>query len=301
MKDKAPIIVLIVVCVLLGIGWLITHNNAVEEKNKDTKQIQDLSGNLSKTKTDLDEQKKVNTTLETNLQQRTEEARALSNNLATTSATLKDTEDKLAKTEADAKAAAAAAATAAAEAAAKIARQEGEAKRMQEDIAQRNTRISELEANRDDLTKKMGDLNVAINKLNGQIADTEHKLSVSEGDRDFLLKELKRLQSEKAELEKQMNDLAYLREQYKKLKEEMNIAKRLEWIRKGIYGIEEKKPGQIQNEGFSGPPTVKTNYNLTVELKKDGTVTIVTNAPPPKVAPAPAPVKPAKPADSGKK
>jgi len=62
-------------------------------------------------------------------------------------------------------------------------------------------------------------------------ADTERKLAASEGDREFLLAELKRLQAEKVDLERQFNDLALLRDQIRKLKDELSIASRLEWIR----------------------------------------------------------------------
>ena len=105
------------------------------------------------------------------------------------------------------------------------------------DIAKRDSRINELETQRDDLTKRMTDLNGQITGLEGQISDTQRKLAASEGDREFLLKELKRLQAEKNELEKQFNDLAgMLREQVRKLKDELSISKRLDWIRRGLYG-----------------------------------------------------------------
>jgi len=107
-----------------------------------------------------------------------------------------------------------------------------------------------------------------------QIADTEKKLLASEGDREFLLKELKRLQVEKADLERQFNDLSALRTQVAKLKEELSIARRLEWIRMGIYGIQEKKGAERLMAG-NPPPARGSNYNLNVELKQDGGAVIV--------------------------
>jgi hypothetical protein len=84
-----------------------------------------------------------------------------------------------------------------------------------------------------------------------------------------------------------MNDLAYLREQYKKLKDELSIARRMDWLRKGLYSRDEKKGGQLLNEGFKPvAATAGTATNLlSVELKRDGTVTITS---PDKPAPAPA-------------
>ena len=75
----------------------------------------------------------------------------------------------------------------------------------------------------DDLTKKMSDLNTSINNLESQIAVTQKKLADSEGDRELLLKELKRLQAEKAELERRFNDLAVLRDQVRKLRDDVAV------------------------------------------------------------------------------
>jgi len=79
------------------------------------------------------------------------------------------------------------------------------------------------------------DLNAAITNLNTQILETQRKLTASEGDKAFLEKELKRLMGEKAELERQFNDLKVLRAQVAKLKEELTIARRLDWIRRGLF------------------------------------------------------------------
>jgi chromosome segregation ATPase len=213
----------------------------------------------------LTEQKRVNINLETNLARLTEEVVARSNEVAALSS-------KLAKTESDAKT---------------------DAQTAREELAKRNARITELETQKDDLTKRMGELNVSITTLEGQIADTERKLVSAEGDRDFLMKELKRLQAEKAELERQFNNLAFLREQVRKLRDEMSIARRLEWIRRGLYGSPTKGGERLQ-QGFAGPttaPAPQTNFNLNVELRQDGSVRVVppqpgppgsTNAPSPK-------------------
>jgi len=87
------------------------------------------------------------------------------------------------------------------------------------------------------------------------------------------LKELKRLQSEKAELERQFNDLSTLRTQVAKLKEELSVSRRLEWIRMGIYGNQEKKGAERLLAGAT--PANTNNYNLNVELKQDGGAVIV--------------------------
>jgi chromosome segregation ATPase len=208
-----------------------------------------LSNQVVQLHADLNEQKQVNTQHETDLDVQREALKKLSNTLNQTSATL-------AKTETDAKAA---------------------AKQAAEEMAKRDARISELEGQRDDLTKRMTELNGAITGLEGEIAETQRKLAASEGDRAFLLKELKRLQSEKMELEKQFNDLAMLRDQVKKLKDELSVSRKLDWLRRGIYGTPKGAEKLLKPTGNEA----KKNYDLNVELKQDGSVKVNTNAPAP--------------------
>ena len=330
MKVKLAIVALVVVIVVLGVAIMITHGNAVSEKQKDTQIILAESNKVVQTQTKLAEQVKVNETLTTNLVQRTEEVKATSNQLVATSAkltetaaTLTQTAATLAKTEADARAAALAAADVLAktkaEDAAKLAATEAAAKQAaqaaakasadalakaerekQAELAKRDTRINELVSNTEKLTQRMGVLTNSLNNLNILIAKTEKELELTKSDKEFLTKELKRLQIEKAELEKQMNDLAFLREQVRHLKEELSVAKRIEWIRKGIFGDSEKRGAQILNDGIKAFST-KTNApgtsELNVELRKDGSITITPPAPPKKegtvtLSPTNAPPKP---------
>jgi DNA repair exonuclease SbcCD ATPase subunit len=252
MNSKTLAIILVVVSVALAGGLLYRHGRAVKEKTADTETIQKLTTEVTETKEKLDDQKAVNMTLQRDLDAHVEQVKIYSNNLASVSANLTKTQNE-------------------SQAAAESAKAE---------ILKRDARIAELESERDDLTKRMTELNGSITNLESQIAETQRKLEASEGDREFLLKELKRLQTEKAELERQFNDLALLREQVRKLKDELSIAKRLEWIRRGIYGFGLKGAEKLQRGLVA--PAPKTNYNLDVELQRDGAVRVippVTNAP----------------------
>jgi len=153
------------------------------------------------------------------------------------------------------------------------------------EMAKREARINELETQKDALDKQAVDLKSAIGNLEKSITDTEKKLAASEGDREFLLKELKRLQTEKAELERQFNDLTALRAQVSKLKDELSVARRLEWIRMGIYGQQAMKGAEKLMAG-SPNPAAATNFNLNVELKQDGGAIVVPKPNPPAPAPA---------------
>jgi DNA repair exonuclease SbcCD ATPase subunit len=256
---KALIAILILVCVALGAGLIYRHSTAERKAKEDNDTIVRYEAKLSETDKKLADQTAVNNVLEQKLSERTKELTEVSNTLATVNMTL-------AKVREEARVAATNAAA---------------------DLAKRDARINELETQRDDLTKRMTDLNGQITDYQGRIEDIQRKLVSSEGDRDYLLKELKRLQSEKNDLERQFNDLAMLREQVHKLKDELSISRRLDWIRRGLYGS--LKGAERLQKGFVQPAnntttTTNQNFDLNVELKQSGGVQIVpkqTNAPAP--------------------
>ena len=235
---------------------MMRHKQAVEVKQQDEETIHVLTKNVEDTKNKLDEQERMSMYLQTNLAVRTEELSGASNNLTKLNA-------ELARTQKEMQAAAEAARAA---------------------IADRDSQISKLTTETNAMSMKMDDLTASIGKLGQQISVTERKLAASEGDREFLLKELKRLQVEKADLEKQFNDLSVLKTQVAKLKEELSISRRLEWIRLGIYGTSEKKGAEKLMAGSIPTPAPTTNnFNLNVELKQDGGTKVVVPSP----APAP--------------
>lgn len=251
---KALIAILVLVCVGLAAGLIYRHTTAERKAKQDEETIVRYESKLSDTDKKLAEQSAVNAVLEKNLNDKSKELTEVSNTLSTVSATLAKVREE--------------AQTAATTAAA--------------DIAKRDARINELETQRDDLTKRMTDLNGQITDSQARIDDIQRKLVASEGDRDYLLRELKRLQSEKNDLERQFNDLAMLREQVHKMKDELSISRRLDWIRRGLYGS--LKGAERLQKGFVQPASTTTNqnYDLNVELKQSGEVQVVpkqTNAP----------------------
>jgi predicted RNase H-like nuclease (RuvC/YqgF family) len=268
MKAKAVVISLVIICLGLAVVLIVGMKKYKEEKKTAEQTRVDLSNNWSFASADLAKQRKFSMELETNVVTLTGELNAKSNEVVSLRA-------NLAKTEADAKTA---------------------AQTAREELAKRDARITELETSNEDYNKRMSELNVSISGLQNQISSTEKKLKDSEGDREFLLGELKRLQTEKSNLEKQLNNLAFLRDQVRKIRDDLSIARRLEWIRRGLYGTTSVKGGERLVHGFTQPAaTPQTNYNLNVELRQDGTVKVgapttnapatnapATNAPPPK-------------------
>jgi chromosome segregation ATPase len=242
---------LLVACLGLGAGWFFTTRKAAEEQAAATARIANLTNDLVSTTFRLQEQQKVNATLNGDLTEREKELNTFSNKWTIVS-------NALASTEAEAKAAAEAA---------KV------------EIEKRDKQIQNLGGEKDALTQKMEGLTQEIGGLNSKIADTEKRLASSEGDRQQLQNELKRLLAEKAELERKFNDLAQLRDQVRKLKEELSIAKRIDFIRRGLYGFD-KKGAQLVNDGIRVP--AKTNApagGLNVEVGTDGSSKIETTPP----------------------
>lgn len=223
--------------------------------------ILDFSNRWDATRRSLDEQKRVNEVLETNLTDRSRQLESLRVEIAGLST-------DLARARAETKTA------------------EGEIAKRDTEIAKRDAQIGTLENRNVDLTRQMGDLQTAISGLEAQITEAERKLTAAEGDRIELMAELKRLQDEKIAMEKQLNDLVFVRDQVRKLKEELTIARRLDWIRRGIYATGSRKGGETLSEGRTATaeqPQTTPAPTLDVELRSSGEVRVnaPTNAPPP--------------------
>jgi chromosome segregation ATPase len=258
MNTRIGVIILAVVCAGLGIALFVVKNKAVEQRAKDENTIYDFSNRLVKATGDLDEQRGVNVSLSTDFSNRNAQVLILTNQLVEN---LNKTSEALVKSSAELKAA-------------------------QEEIAREVAKVNQLESQNRDLDQKALELGSTITNLNLAIADTQRKLSATEGDKAFLERELQRLMAEKAELERQFTDLEVLRAQVKKLKEELHISKRLEWIRKGIFGMSDMKGGELMmqrnSQGSATPQARQPHYNLNVEVESDGSIRVIpplTNAP----------------------
>jgi chromosome segregation ATPase len=269
MKYRIGLIVLIVICVGLGIGWIWSQRSASEHLTAVADRVGALSNQVVNTRADLEKQVQVNMELESDRTRQKQALNSLTNlyseatsNLEKTAATLRATQDEMVK-----------------------------------QVAQRDTRISELESQNQALDQRALDLSSSITNLTVQINDTRQKLLASEGNKSFLEGELRRLMAEKSELERQFNDIAVLRTQVAKLKQEMNISRRLDWIRKGLFATDSQKGAErlmnlaAESAQKSTPPPPKPAYDLNVEVNSDGTVRVIppaTNAP---TAAAPQPAK----------
>lgn len=209
----------------------------------------------------LSEQALVSLTLATNLAKATMKA---SHDLAAIEATLSTTSSSLEKSQA-----AAANAEAAME--------------QDKEIIELENQNAKLESQNTELDKKSSDLRGALANLEAQIQSTQKKLDADEGDKKLLMDELTRLQAQKDALENKLYDLAFLRERVKTLRDDLSIARRLDWIRRGIYDAITQKGGErLSRPLLAGQPAAKNM--LDMELRENGGAMIVpppaTNAPP---------------------
>jgi uncharacterized protein (DUF3084 family) len=253
MKSRMGIIILTLACVGLAIALVVNQSNATRERKTAGDAISTQSNGWVQAEGKLEEQRRLATVLTNDLAARLHDLTALTNQITETSNTLAKTEDSL--------------------------------KAAQDEVAKRDAQIADLESQNKQLDTKAADLSTSITNLQTQIESTQQKLAASEGDKAFLEKELQRLVAEKAELERQFNDLKVLRTQVAKLKEELNISRRLAWIREGIFSrADQKGAQQLMQKSAPAPetntiaataPPKKGNYDLNVEVNADGTVRVI--------------------------
>ena len=252
MTNRPGVIILAIICVGLGIWAISVTKNVTKERREAAETVQTLSNKWVKATTELDEQRNVATAFEKDLEQQKKVFGELTNSFT-------QVNSELSKAEASLKAA-------------------------QEEIKQQETKVAQLESQKSDLEGHAAELNSAITNLNTEIAQTQRRLAASEGDKAFLERELKRMMSEKAELERQFNDLTVLRAQVAKIRDEINTARRIDWMRRGLYASAEQKGAQRLMQAINPPPPAppRQNYDLNVEVSADGSVKVIpapTNAP----------------------
>ncbi len=242
---KPVIIILTIVSLGLGLALLVQHKQTEQQLKAAEVESLRLTSDRETLRVKLDDSEKVATRLESDLNQRSKELTGTANDLA--------------KANSD------------------LARSQTEYKSALAEVQKQSTRIGELENQRDDLSKRMEDLTGSIGTLENQIADTRKKLATSEGDRQFLLAQLKQLENEKAQLVAQFNNLSVLRTQIAKLKEEAAITQRLAWIRTGVYRSQEMKGAEKLLAGSAKKE--KTEGRVLIELDQKGNSKIVVPAP----------------------
>jgi len=253
MKPKVIIPLVAIITVGLAIALFVSRGRISDQEAN----IVSLSNDVMAVSKKVDDLTAVNQTLEEDLQKRNAEIITLTNNYTQALSTLAKTEAELKQTEET-------------------------LKTTKEELDERDAKIAALETQNAELDTKSASLSAAITNLTEQIQSTQAKLAAAEGDKEFLQGELSRLMAEKAELEKQLNDIQFLKAQVAHLKAELSIAKRLEWIRKGLFDPTEMKGAQLLMKKEAPKPPAENTYDLNVEINSDGSWKVIpsdTNAP----------------------
>jgi chromosome segregation ATPase len=243
MKTKLGIVILVVACGGLAIALFATKKAADERLKTDAYAILDFSNQLVNANKTLDDYRQVNLMLTNDLAGSRQEALTFSNQFTEASSTLASTKASL--------------------------------QSAQDQIASLNSRIAGLETRNQVLDQRAAALANAIASLNAQIADTQQKLAGSETNNAFLEKELQRQTAAKIELESKFNNLSVVRSQVKKLKDDLLIARRLQWMRERSEPGSQQKGAQLLMQRTVSAPARPPHYDLNVEVSSDGSIHVI--------------------------
>jgi chromosome segregation ATPase len=246
MKTKMAIVMLTVVCAGLAVALIAAKKTTSDQLKNNSAAILDFSNQLVTANDNLDELRQVNLRLTNDLAGVQQQSSRLSNGLNAASSALASARATL--------------------------------QGAQDQIANLNGRIGDLETQNKVLDDRAGVLTNTIAALNGQIADTERKLAESETNNVFLEKELQQQIAQRAELERKFDDLNEVRAQVKKLRNELFVARRLQLMRSGANDqkgaqllVQPRTAASVAAATAKPPP----HYDLNVEVGSDGSVHVI--------------------------
>jgi septal ring factor EnvC (AmiA/AmiB activator) len=252
MKPTIGIIVLAVLAAGLVVGLIVIKKQADDQHERDISALLDSSNQLYQANTSLNDLRQVNLTLNSDLATNRLVLADLSNNLESVSQAVTNIQVALSAA--------------------------------QDQLAGQSNRIADLQSQNQVLndraallTQQAVGLTNTINSLNAQITDTMAQLTVSQTNNAFLEQQLQQLVEMKAELEHKFNSLEDVRDQVKKLHDEIIEARRLRWMKEGtdvqLKGAELLTKWRNTPSGPTAPGgSSGTNYSLNVVIGSDGSV-----------------------------
>ncbi len=269
MKIKIAIVVLVLALVALGIALFATQKQSEEQHSTDVKTIVTFSNLLTDTQGQLSEQRQVNLDLTNDLSftrsQLTvaqEHIQQLSNNLVNVEVQLENTSALLA-----------------------IA---------QNQVTNLNVKLADLEWHNKTLEQNAIELTNTIAQLNQTIATTEHRLATEKKNRVYLEKELQKQIAMRTELESKFNNIAEVRAQLRKMRDDMVLNNRIATMKDPTVGkkgaellvlqstVQVLTPTNVvtsktsmTNSAASKKAVNTPDYNLNVEVGNDGSVNVI--------------------------
>jgi chromosome segregation ATPase len=248
MKSNLPVIILLVLCLGLGVVVFLQNQHQTVQANNRELEFNSYSNNFKNIEEKYNEQKTVNSVLDSNL---TVLRLKAANDAAEADTRLANTLTNLEEAQREARIAREAVAKAAA------------------DIADREKKIADLEHQNAALDTESTSLHSQISDLNSQITAAKKQLGDATRDKQLVSEELLRLESQKEDLERRLSDVAALKEQITTVRDNLSIARRLTWMQRGIYDNVSKKGGELLIAPAK-PVAPDTNRSLDVELLQGG-------------------------------
>jgi chromosome segregation ATPase len=231
-------VILILACVGLVITLVVNQQHIDEQRKKDADAILDFSNQVVAANDELNDLRQVNLELTNDLNSSRNQIVDLSNQMLTMSDTISNRDSQI-KTAED--------------------------------------QIAALQAQNQSLDQQAAELTNTITDLTAKIEAAEQQLAQSSTNNIFLQSELTNRLQELAVLNQKFNDLKTVRQQAKKLHNELVVQRRIEWIREGTQPNNNVKGGQLLMArswptNRLAPPT---HYNMAVEVDSSGAVHIV--------------------------
>ena len=233
-------VILILACAGLVIALIVNQKYVDQKQKEDADKILDFSNQVVAANDELNDLRQVNLALTNDLNTSRQQLLDLSNQVLTISGSLSNSDTQL--------------------------------KAAQDQIAA-------LQAQNQALDQQAADLTNTIEQLNTKITAAQLQLAESETNNDFLQGELQTQIAKRQALEKQFNDLKAVKEQAKKLHNELVMERRLQWIREGTQPNSGVKQGQLlmARTWPTNQLAPASHYNLNVEVDSSGAVRIVSD------------------------
>jgi chromosome segregation ATPase len=237
-------IILILACVGLVIALVINQKHVDAERQKDTAAIMDFSNQVVAANDELNDLRQVNLALTNDLNSSREQLVDLSNQMITISNSLSG---QLASSDAQLKSA--------------------------------QDQITTLQAQNEALDQQAAELTNTIDALDAKINAAQIQLAESEKNGTFMQAELTNELAANAELQRKFNDLKVVRQQARKLHDELVVQRRLQWIREGTQpNSGTKQATLLMARAWPTNRLVSpSHYNLSVEVDSSGAVHIVSD------------------------
>ena len=237
-------VILILACAGLVIALVINQKHIDEERAKDAANIMDFSNQVVAANDELNDLRQVNLALTNDLNSSREQLVDLSNQMITISNSLSG----------------------------QLASSDAQLKSAQDQIATLQTQNEALDQQAAELTNN-------IYALNAKIAAAQEQLAESEKNGTFLQTELTNELADNAALQRSFNDLKIVRQQARKLHDELVVQHRLQWIREGTQPNSGMKQATLlmARSWPTNHLVSPSHYNLSVEVDSSGAVHIVSD------------------------